>query len=209
MIIVVFSRKSGPGKTTLSCSMAAHLNNQWKSVCIVDADPQCSSLRWSERRARDYIEEDHIKVYPLKGDIESDLIKLQNSYDYIIVDCAGRDSIEMRASLCVADLAIMVTLPSYLDREHYSYISSIIKEFQHENPKLKVRSVVSLVTNEDKEEVKITKKELKKYDLKPLGATVQSKLGFKKVMEYGLGGTESEINAVSTGMKKVIREVLG
>ena len=206
---MVFSRKSGPGKSTLSCSIAAYLNNQWKNVCIVDADPQCSSKRWAERRAEEFLEEDAIKVFPMTGDIERELEKLKKYYDYIIVDCAGRDSVEMRSALCIADLAIMVTLPSYLDREHYSYIADLLKDFKKENPRLKVKSVISLVTSEDVNEVKITRKDLMKHNLRPLGATIKAKVDYKKVMEHGLGGTESDVSAVAKGMTSVIREILG
>ena len=206
----VFSRKSGPGKSTLSCSMAAYLNNHWKKVCIVDADPQCSSKRWSERRAEGFIEEDAIKVFSMTGDIEGELEKLKKlDYDHIIVDCAGRDSVEMRSALCIADLAIMVTLPSYLDREHYSYIADLLKDFKKENPRLKIKSVISLVTSEDANEVKKTRKDLKKHSLRPLGATIKAKVDYKKVMEHGLGGTESDISAVANGMTSVIEEILG
>jgi chromosome partitioning protein len=208
MIITVFSRKSGPGKTTFACSIAAYLNNSWRKVCIVDADPQCSAKRWGERRIADFIEEDKIEVYPILGDLETELVKLNKSYEFVLVDCAGRDSIELRSSLFVADLAVMVTLPSFLDREHYSYMSNVIEEFQSHNKKLKVKTVISLVTEEDAEEVNITRKYLNKFKLRPVGATVKSRVDFKKVMEYGLGGTESDISGVSTGMTKVIKEVL-
>ena len=208
MITVFFSRKSGPGKTTISCSMAAYLNNQWKKVCLVDADPQQSSRRWADRRAAEYVEEDKIDVYTMTGDIEDELLKLKGFYEHIIVDCAGKDSIEMRSALCVADLAVMPSVPSHLDREHFDYISNLIKKIKKENPKLKVKTVVSLVTAEDANQVKITKKKAKELKLGPVGATVKFKGGYKEVMEHGLGGTESDTAVVSNGMVSVIKEIL-
>ena len=144
----------------------------------------------------------------MTGDIEDELIKLKKFYDYIIVDCAGKDSLEMRSAMCVADLAVMPTVPSHLDREHFPYISKLISDIKKENPKLKIRSVVSLVTTEDANEVRTTKKQLEKCKLRPVGATIKAKLDYKKVMEFGLGGTESDISSVSGGMVSVIKEIL-
>ncbi len=52
MIVALINQKGGVGKTTLALHLADHCDRQGKRVTLIDADPQGSSLDWSEQRAR-------------------------------------------------------------------------------------------------------------------------------------------------------------
>ena len=49
--IAIASAKGGVGKTTLAVHLAVAAVQQGRDVVLVDADPQLSAVRWSERRS--------------------------------------------------------------------------------------------------------------------------------------------------------------
>lgn len=112
MIIVLGSQKGGVGKSTLSVSIAACLLMHGKRVLIVDADDQKSILTWYNSRPENL---PHIPVTGATGNIKAMLKEHEKSYDYVIADCAGRDSAEMRSGLMAADVFISPLRPSQMD----------------------------------------------------------------------------------------------
>ncbi len=103
MIIVLGSQKGGVGKSTLAVSIAAYLMSLGNRVIIVDADDQKSVLTWYNNRPEDL---PHIPVTGATGNITAMLKEHEKSYDFVIADCAGRDSAEMRSGLMAADVFI-------------------------------------------------------------------------------------------------------
>lgn len=103
MIIVLGSQKGGVGKSTLAVSIAAYLMSLGNRVIIVDADDQKSVLTWYNNRPEDL---PHIPVTGATGNIKAMLKEHEKSYDFVIADCAGRDSAEMRSGLMAADVFI-------------------------------------------------------------------------------------------------------
>jgi chromosome partitioning protein len=103
MIIVLGSQKGGVGKSTLAVSIAAYLMALGKRVLIVDADDQKSVLTWYNNRPENL---PHMPVTGASGNIKAMLKEHEKSYDFVIADCAGRDSAEMRSGLMAADVFI-------------------------------------------------------------------------------------------------------
>ncbi len=52
MIVALLNLKGGVGKTTLALHLAGEWAREGKRVLLIDADPQGSSLDWSEQRAK-------------------------------------------------------------------------------------------------------------------------------------------------------------
>ncbi len=111
MIIVLGSQKGGVGKSTLAVSIAAYLMSLGNRVIIVDADDQKSVLTWYNNRPEDL---PHIPVTGATGNIKAMLKEHEKSYDFVIADCAGRDSAEMRSGLMAADVFISPLRPSQM-----------------------------------------------------------------------------------------------
>lgn len=122
MIIVLGSQKGGVGKSTLTVSIAASLLAKGKRVLIVDADDQKSVLTWYNNRPENL---PHIPVTGATGNIKAMLKEHAKSYDYVIADCAGRDSAEMRSGLMAADVFISPLRPSQMDLDVVPHTCSV------------------------------------------------------------------------------------
>lgn len=129
MIIVLGSQKGGVGKSTLAVSIATCLLSRGKKVLIVDADDQKSVLTWYNNRPEEL---PHIPVTGATGNIKAMLKEHEKSYHYVIADCAGRDSAEMRSGLMAADVFISPLRPSQMDLDvvpHTCNVFTAAKDF--------------------------------------------------------------------------------
>ena len=135
MIITVGSNKGGTGKTTTATNIAIVLAKQGKEVCLVDADFQRSASRWNQDRQESKLFPS-ITLVEKHDNISSTIQDLNQKYDYIIVDVAGRNSREMITSLSVSDILIAPHQASQLDLDTIEELSTQITRIKDLNPKL-------------------------------------------------------------------------
>jgi len=117
-IIAVANQKGGCGKTTTTINLASGLMERGHRVCIVDADPQGSSLDWAAQATSN----GHNAPFVMglaRPEVYKELEKITDIYDFIIVDSPSGHSpfvLEIAAGLVKgADLIIIPVLPSGLD----------------------------------------------------------------------------------------------
>ena len=127
-IICVANRKGGVGKTTLATNLAVALNNKGKSI-LLDADEQQSAFKWANQR------EDIVRI-ALHSNLLEKLEELDNQYEYILIDVAGRDSTIFREALLVSDTLVVPTQPSLLDLDVLSYMQEKVKIAKQTNENL-------------------------------------------------------------------------
>lgn len=113
-IWVLTCQKGGVGKTTLATNLAVVAMKAKQKVLIIDTDPQASSSSWWERR-----EEDAPDLVKLKPDEISEGIRLaeSNGYTLVIIDTAGRESLQDNQAVLSASFCLIPCQPSLADIE--------------------------------------------------------------------------------------------
>ncbi|AAC07976.1 AAA family ATPase [Aquifex aeolicus] len=111
-VIVVGNQKGGVGKSTVACNLAVGYSLRGKSVLLIDADIQESSLNFRALR-----EKDDIKAIGItKPTIHKDIKGFEN-FDVVVIDVGGRDSAVFRSAILAASNGALIipVLPSVYD----------------------------------------------------------------------------------------------
>lgn len=190
MIIVVGGIKGGSGKTTIATNLAVMRAREQK-VLLVDADEQKSAWDWSQQRCStgsSILNCSLITVCMSGKFIYSNLMKLKDNYDDIIVDTGGRDTTSQRSALSIADKLILPFKPSSIDIWTLSTIKDILSECV--NPSLNVYAIVNQadpVGNDNREAIEI----LKEFtEIKTFEWTIGNRKAFRNAAAEGLAVCE-------------------
>lgn len=137
MIVIVGCNKGGAGKTTTATNLAVGLASKGKDVCLVDADPQRSAARWHQDR-EEAGHEPTVTLIEKRDNISQTLRTLDDKFDYVIVDVAGRNSREMITGAAVAQVIIAPHQASQLDLDTLAELQQQTVRIRDLNPELKV-----------------------------------------------------------------------
>jgi chromosome partitioning protein len=163
MIILVGSNKGGAGKTTtaitIATGLAAHNNSD---VCLIDADKQSSSSRWSSDRECSDNELIHITCLQKYGNLQPTLNSLRNKYDHIVIDVSGRNSRELITGMLCADLLISPAQCSQLDLDTLSELQEQVLRAKDFNPNLSV-CIYHVMSSTNPKVAPLNKKEFKEF----------------------------------------------
>ncbi len=171
MIVVTGGIKGGSGKTTIATHLAIMRAHDNKDVLLVDADDQETSFDFSSLRSSS---EDDLRSYTcikLSGKaVRSEILKLKNKYDDIIVDAGGRDTVNQRAALSVADILIVPFVPRSFDLWTLDTVAAIVEEIRQINPNLKSYAFLNRADsrgydNSEAKELISEKENIKMYDV--------------------------------------------
>ena len=134
MIIIIGSNKGGSGKTTTATNLAVGLAMQGKEVCLVDADAQRSASRWHGDRTNNNIVPE-VTLVEKRDNISQTITTLNDKFDYVIVDVAGRNSREMITGATVADMIIAPHQASQFDLDTLEELQQQVIRIRDLNPK--------------------------------------------------------------------------
>ena len=141
MILLLGGEKGGTGKTTLAVNLAVILARTGKDVLLIDTDKQGSTNFWSSIRDESGALPRIPCVQKFGKGLAKDVIDLSGRYEELIIDAGGRDSMELRYSLGVADKVIIPCQPTQFDLVTLNQMDTLVEQAQTLNPNL-IASVV-------------------------------------------------------------------
>lgn len=135
-VILFGSEKGGTGKSSLATNTSAYLVLNGYDCVLVDADKQKTSTTWAQDREANGLVEKKVISISLDGNIRAPLFDLKNRYEFVIVDCAGRDSRELRTGMTGADTLISPLRPSQFDLDTLPNLLSVFEQAKDINSEL-------------------------------------------------------------------------
>lgn len=136
MILIIGGIKGGSGKTTIATNLCQMRSAAGKKVLLVDADEQQSAFDWfSQREENKTSSIDFVTICLTGKAVYSNLMKMKNDYDDIIIDTGGRDTTSQRAALSCADKFLMPFKPSSIDIWTIGSVKRMLSECTNHNLK--------------------------------------------------------------------------
>nr|WP_288144727.1 AAA family ATPase [Escherichia coli] len=137
MITVVGGNKGGSGKTTIASNLAIALANKGREVCLLNGDLQRTAAKHhAEREAAGLLPA--ITLVEKFDNLTQTLQALNEKFDDVIVDVAGRNSKEFITSGVVAHQIIAPLQCSQPDLDTLTELEQQIDAMRNLNPELKV-----------------------------------------------------------------------
>ena len=213
MIILIGSNKGGSGKTTLACNLAVAITQNGGDVCLVDADRQGSASRWEAERNESSSIRCPIQTIQKYDNLSQSLKDLDQRYEYVLVDVAGRNSREMITAAAVADVLIAPHQCSQLDLDTLSELQEQVIRVRDLNPDLSVYVYQSMAST-NPQVMETERKEFETYvaefpEFQPLKSTGRYRKAYRDVMSEGLSVLESGNKTAADEISAIYREVFG
>lgn len=193
-IIVFGGEKGGTGKTTLATNMAARLAMTGKDVLLLDTDRQGTASSWAAVREEENVTPRVACVQKFGKGLPGQVRDLSARYEEIIIDAGGRDSMELRYALGVADRIYIPIQPYQFDIWTIQQMDSLVEMAQGINEKLKAFIVLNRVsTNLAVREEQETRDFLSEEDFANLSlaeSVVRDRIAYRKAARAGLSVVE-------------------
>jgi chromosome partitioning protein len=138
MILVCGGIKGGVGKTTIATNMAILRSRQGKDVLLVDADDQGTSSDFTAIRNEALDGNAGYTLVKLYGAaVRSEVLRMKDKYDDIVIDVGGRDTAGQRAALSIADVYVVPFLPGSFDVWTLEPVGALVEEASAFNSNLR------------------------------------------------------------------------
>lgn len=191
MIIILGGEKGGTGKTTLATNLASIRASHGKNVLLVDTDRQESSNFWAITRERNDGSSDKVHCTTQLG---GSVLRLgtDNTFEDIIIDAGGRNSIELRATMTIADKLYIPIQPSQFDIWTLARMNELVAEAQRVNPKLKAVVIINRAShNPSVTDTYETIRIIREYEhLIFSGIVIKDRIVYRKAASMGKSVTE-------------------
>ena len=191
---LVGSEKGGVAKTSIATSLAAMLAGAGHDTLIVDTDTQSNAAYWATIRSKGG-GLPHVSCVQLFSDsIVAQVNDLKRRYKHIIIDAGGRDSVELRASMVVADYLICPTQSGQFDIWTISKMNDLVKQARGLNRSLRSGVIITRASPNPKvSESDEASELLAEYDaLEWSGIVIRDRIAWRKAAREGRGVTETD-----------------
>ena len=213
MIVLVGGEKGGVGKTTLAVNLAAMRSRAGHDVLLIDADKQASANLWAGIRQEETRDAPVHCVQKKGKGLAADIRDLATRYEDVVIDAGGQDSVELRAAMTIAELALFPIQPSLFDAATLETLAELVAQAQAFNTELVAAVVINRAsTNPRVKEADEAKELIAEYhDLHLLNVLVRDRIIFRKATRNGLCVLESKDHdhAAEAELNALYQEVFG
>ena len=144
MIIVVGGIKGGSGKTTVATNLSILRSEENRDVLLIDADDQETATDFTQLRNEKLDGKAGYTSIKLTGSaVRTQVQRLADKYEDILIDTGGRDTTSQRAALTVADLLLIPFVPRSFDIWTIERVASLVAEMQPANSKLRALTFIN------------------------------------------------------------------
>lgn len=194
MIILIGGEKGGTGKTTVATNLATMRITNGYDVLLVDTDKQGSASSWSDIRD---MQDNFVRIPNIQkfgSNLTSDIKDLHKRYQDIIIDAGGRDSVELRAAMTIADVMYIPVQASQFDIWTLSVMNDLARQASGFNSNLKPKILINRgSTNPSISEVTEAQEVMNDFDLLTLSNCVlRERIAYRKAAKDGLSIIELE-----------------
>lgn len=192
MIVLIGGEKGGTGKTTLATNFAAMRALAGRDVLLIDTDPQGSANYWAQSRDEAGISPRVACVQKFGKGLPIEVKDLANRYEDIIIDAGGRDSVELRSAMVVANRAYIPIQPSQFDIWTLNRMDELIETARGFNPDLQAWVIISRSsTNPSVHESDDTMEIMGDFpNLGLAGMAIRDRIAYRKAAKDGMAVCE-------------------
>ena len=143
-IIVAGGTKGGSGKTTLAAHLVVMRSTAGRDVLLVDADAQATATDFTTLRNEKRAGGAGYTSIQLSGQaVRTEVKRLAEKYDDVIVDVGGKDTAGQRAALTIAHVVLIPVKPRSFDLWAVDNDEKLIEEARGFNDHLKAYAFIN------------------------------------------------------------------
>lgn len=209
MINVVGGIKGGGGKTTLATNLCVMRSYENKRVLLVDADEQRTASDWASQREAMGIKTNWTTIQLAGRALHTEIRKLKDHYDDILIDSGGRDTTSQRSALSIADVCIIPFKPKSFDMWTLGQVKHMLNEIKAINPNLKCYAVLNQADAKGKDNSDAYEMIKEIPDFICTSVPIGHRKAFANAASDGLGVTEMKVKDLKAidEMSHLYREI--
>ncbi|MBP6869292.1 AAA family ATPase [Candidatus Babeliales bacterium] len=198
MIVTIGAIKGGCGKSLISTNLTVLRSQAGKKVLLVDGDEQGTAGDWSDHRTSLGINTPWTTIRLRANAVRTEILKLKENYDDIIIDCGGRDTSSLRAALTVSDIFLVPFQPKSFDIWTATKVAQLVEEVSILNPNLKTYTFINCAISRgsDNDDAKKILEQIPGLMLLP--QTIGMRKSFSNATSEGLGVSEIKTDKKAT-----------
>jgi chromosome partitioning protein len=143
MIVLIGGEKGGTGKTTLAIHLAALRAAAGNDILLVDTDRQGSASAWCAVRDEEGRAPRVACVQKFGKGLGAEVRAMAEKYRDVVIDAGGRDSVELRAAMTVADALFIPIQASQFDVWTLDAMNLLVEQAGTINERLRAFAVLN------------------------------------------------------------------